>query len=406
MLQSGFDKNLIGYHSEVKQELEEILCWWASQMIDEQYGGFYGSLNNDNEVDEASAKGIVLNSRILWTFSAAYRYEKKPKYKEIANRAYQYIIRHFLDDQYGGVYWSVGRQGNMADGRKQIYGLAFCIYGLAEYYKISSDENALKKAISLYNDIEKYSFDGQYGGYIEALNRDWSQAGDLRLSEKDDNEKKSMNTHLHIIEGYANLYSVWPDEKLKLKIVGLLDNFEQHIINSENHHLNLFFDEAWNVRSTMISYGHDIESAWLLQESAEIITEDLYIKKYKDLAVKMAVASLEGIDKKDGGMYYEIDPVSNHIIQEKHWWPQAEAMVGFFNAYQINREIHFLDQSLKSFEYIKNFLKDAKYGEWFWGIDENGEVMNKEKAGFWKCPYHNGRACLEIVKRIDKLTQS
>ncbi len=387
------------YKAAMETELRLILDWWMHHMMDEKNGGFYGSVSNSNE-PAVTEKGVVLNSRILWSFAAAYNFSPKEEYLKFAERAFNYIENNFIDYRYGGVYWSVDEKGKMKDGKKQIYGLAFCIYGLSEYYRVSSDNTALIIAKDLYNTIEQYSFDKVHGGYIEAFTREWYSSGDLRLSDKDDNERKTMNTHLHIIEAYANLYTVWPDDELKQKIENLLGYFDSYIINKQNHHLNLFMDDEWNVRSSLISFGHDIEAAWLLQECAEVINHQQYINLYRQLSIALADAAAEGLDVKDGGLWYEYDPTKNQLIKEKHWWPQAEAMVGFFNAYQIAREEKYLHYSVNCFEFVKNKIKDNEKGEWIWGIQEDGAIIKKEKAGLWKCPYHNSRACIELIKRI------
>lgn len=391
--------NLSRYKEEVDNELTAILSWWMSNMVDEQGDGFFGSVNNRNKPTPLAAKGIVLNSRILWAFSAAYGFSKNLSHLQTAQRAFEYIISHFTDHEYGGVYWSVDEKGKMLDGKKQIYGQAFCIYGMVEYYKITKDSKALHFAQDLYNHIEKYSFDKIKGGYVEAFSREWTVIEDLRLSEKDDNEKKTMNTHLHIIEAYANLFLVWPDKMLQEKIVVLLDLFDKYMIAKNNYHLHLFMDDDWNVKSTLQSFGHDIEAAWLLLECAEIAGYQIYIDKYKSLSVKLAIAAAEGLDE-DGGLWYEYEPANSNWIKEKHSWPQAEAMVGFFNAFQLSGEKKFLTRSYQSFDFIKKNIKDNHNGEWHWGIYEDGTVMQKEKAGFWKCPYHSTRACIEIHKRI------
>lgn len=394
---------LFQYKTSVEAELNEIMSWWALHMIDLNNGGFKASVNNENNTDKNAAKSIVLNSRILWSYAAAFNFIKKAEYKLLADKAYQYIIENFFDKKYGGVLWSLMPDGRILDGRKQIYGIAFTIYALAEYYKITKGEIVLQKAKDLYECIEGYSFDHSYQGYVEAFTREWKAIDDLRLSNKDDNERKTMNTHLHIIEAYANLYTVWPDEKLKISILKLLDIFETHIINHKNGHLNLFMDDGWFVKSTVVSFGHDIEAAWLLQECAEIAAENSYIEKFKNFAIRLADGAIEGWDKQQGGIWYEFDPVKNYWIYEKHWWPQAEAMVGFFNAWQMSKDEQYLQLSLASFDFIKKHLKDHSHGEWFWGICKGGSLMDKEKAGFWKCPYHNARACMEIAKRIDKI---
>lgn len=390
------------YKTELQNELVLVLDYWMKYSTDEEHGGFYGSVNNNNEPDTNAAKGIVMMSRICWSFSAAYRFNKQPQYYATAERAFNYIFDHFVDREHGGVYWSVDTTGNMLDGKKQIYGLAFCIYGLTEYYKISGNPTALNTAIDLYIFIEEKSFDGVNNGYTEAFARDWEDIADLRLSAKDNNERKTANTHLHIVEAYTNLYTVWPKEKLKDRIANLLELFQQHFINKKHHHLHLFFDDVWNLRSTLQSYGHDIEAAWLLQKCAEVIKHPSLIQQFKELAVPVTNAAIEGLDN-DGGLWYEYEPSNNHLVEEKHWWPQAEAMVGFYNAYQLTGEQHYLRQSLQSWEFIKNHIKDETNGEWFWGVNNDYSAMEKEKAGFWKCPYHSSRALLEVMKRIDQI---
>jgi mannobiose 2-epimerase len=392
---------LPGYRSELQSELTEILEYWKNHTIDNLNGGFFGSIDNRNNVDTQAPKGVVLNSRILWTFSAAYSLLKKDEYLEIAQRAFQYIVDHFIDRKYGGVYWSVDSVGSPLDTRKQIYGLAFCIYGLTEYSKATGERIPLHLAKDLFLKIEQYSFDKEYGGYLEAFTQGWKPVDDLRLSEKDDNEKKTMNTHLHLIEAYANLSSVCPDPRIKEKIRHLLQVFDKYIINKQHHHLNLFMDEKWDVKSSMISYGHDIEAAWLLQECAELIDVESLIHRYRQLALSLSEAAAEGLAN-DGGLWYEYEPLNDHLIKEKHSWPQAEAMIGFFNAYELTKEERYLDYSMNCWQFVKHHIKDKNHGEWFWGVDENSAAMPKEKAGFWKCPYHNSRACMELINRISK----
>ena len=386
------------------QELDDILAYWMQYTPDEKQGGFYGKIDNANHAHPEADKGVVLNSRILWTFSAAYNQTKKTTYLHLAQRAYTYIITHFIDREYGGVYWSVDASGAMQNGRKQIYGLSFCIYGLSEYYKITGDQQALDHAIALFRLIEQYSFDTERKGYFEAFSRDWKPLEDLRLSEKDANEKKTMNTHLHVIEAYGNLYEVWPDPFLKLQIENLLGVFVQYIINARTGHLILFFDENWNVRSNIVSYGHDIEAAWLLQEAAEKIGEQAWVDEMKRMAVKITKAAMKGLDE-DGGLWYEYDATANHLAREKHSWPQAEAMIGFLNAYQVSGDEKFLELSLRSWHFIKQYIKDHVRGEWFWGVNAGHSPMTgKDKAGFWKCPYHNSRACMEVIRRLQALS--
>ena len=387
------------YKEEAEKEMDDILSYWIKYTIDGEHEGFYGKIDNENHPYPDSPKGSVLNSRILWAFSAVYNLTKKQEYLLTATRAYDYIIKHFFDNEYGGVYWSVDYKGKMLNGRKQIYGLAFCIYGLSEYYKASGDKKVLGAAIDLFNEIEKYSFDEKRKGYYEAFGREWTLLADLRLSRKDANEKKTMNTHLHIIEAYANLYEVWPDQFLKIQTENLLEVFLKYMINNKTGHLNLFFDEDWNEKPGIISYGHDIEAAWLLQQCAEKIKSPL-IEEMKKTAIKITNAVTEGLDT-DGGLWYELDINKNYLIREKHSWPQAEAMIGFMNAYQISADETYLERSFNSWQFIKKHIKDKNNGEWFWGVNADHSIMqDQDKAGFWKCPYHNTRACLEIINRI------
>ena len=385
--------------NELNDELGHILNYWMKNTPDNEYGGFLGRIDAEDHVVPGSPKGSVLNARILWSFSAAYNLNKNPEYLKYAERAYQYITSHFIDKEFGGVYWTVDYKGNPLDTKKQVYANAFAIYALSEYYRASGNEDAKTAAISLYNLLDEHSYDAVRTGYLEAFTREWSPINDLRLSAKDANEKKTMNTHLHVLEGYANLYRIWPDNGLKAQIITLLHNFIDHFINPETYHLNLFFDEDWNSRSALVSYGHDIEAAWLLQEAAEIIKHEPLIERLKDISIKIAKTTLSGLDT-DGGLWYEYEPADNHLVKEKHWWVQAEAIVGFYNTWQITGDEKFLDQAEKTWEFVKNNIIDKQNGEWFWGIDENGNPMpNEDKAGIWKCPYHNSRACVEIVKR-------
>jgi mannobiose 2-epimerase len=387
-------ENKTAVRQEFQEELKRILDYWERFTPDEQWGGFYGQLNNDNEVVPGAVKGSVLNARILWSFSAGHRLD-------MAERALAYIREHFIDREYGGVYWSVTADGAPADTKKQIYAIAFTIYGLTEYYRAKPLREVLDLAISLYKDIETYSYDAERGGYMEAFTRDWQPIADLRLSEKDANEKKTMNTHLHILEAYTNLYRVWQDPGLAEKIRDLIAVFTDHIVDGRTNHLRLFFDEDWGARSNIVSYGHDIEASWLLQEAAEVLEDTGLIRQVKELAVRIAVASTGGLNP-DGSMSYEYNRDKDHMVTERHWWVQAEAIVGFFHAAQLTGEAHFYRKFQAAWDYTRQQIIDPVQGEWFWGRNADGTVMQgQDKVGFWKCPYHNSRACIEVIRRLD-----
>jgi len=388
---------------ELENELREILSWWMQKTIDEDHGGFVGKIDDDNTICREAAKGSVLNSRILRAFSSAYNLTKNREYREVAERAFHYIAEHFIDKEFGGVYWSVDFTGKPLDTKKQIYALAFCVYGLSEFYRASKNENAKKIAVYIYNDILTHSYDERFGGYIEALTREWKQATDLRLSEKDANEKKSMNTHLHLLEAFANLYRIWKDRSLEHRIVEIIRIFLDHIVDSKSGHLILFFDEAWNPKSNIISYGHDIEAAWLIQEAAALIGDDSLLDEVNTRSVQIAQAAAKGLDG-DGGLWYEYDVSQQQLTREKHSWPQAETMIGFFNTWQVTGDEKFLKRSLQSWEFVKEYMLDRTLGEWYWGVNaDHSPMKEREKMGMWKCPYHNSRACIEIIQRIENI---
>lgn len=389
---------LENYKKELESELENILCYWKNFALDKRNGGFVGQLDNDNQADFEAPKGSVLNARILWSFSAAHNLKSNSAYLAIADRAFQYLLDFFIDKEYGGVYWLLDAQGKPVDTTKKIYALAFTIYAFSEYHIASKHELAKEKAIEIYKDLVSHSYDLAQEGYFEAFTREWGPLADLRLSEKDANEKKTMNTHLHILEAFTTLYRIWPNAGLRLQIISLLNNFETYILNKKTGNLILFFDENWMARSSVVSYGHDIEASWLLLEAAEAVHDEKLIKSIQSTSVKMAAVTRKGLDM-DGGLWYENE--SSHLNKEKHWWVQAEAMVGFFNAWQISEDKIYLDLSLKSWAFVKKKIIDHNNGEWFWGVTGRGEIMSgQDKVGVWKCPYHNSRACIELIKRI------
>jgi mannobiose 2-epimerase len=386
--------------AEIHNELIHILNYWEQHARDLRHGGFVGQIDQDNKVRDLAPKGSVLNARILWSFSAAYLYTQNPLHLELATRAYTYILEFLTDPEFGGLYWSVDYQGNPLDDHKQVYALAFGIYGMSEYYRATQDKKALEFALEWYQLIDRYSLDRVYGGYIDAFARDWTFLDDKRLSEKDENASKTMNTHLHVAEAYASLYEVCPSPKLKKDIIDLLKIFDGKIIQKPSHHLALFFSDDWRVDSTIISYGHDIEAGWLLQSCAESIRDTGSIHTAKKNALLITAAAMEGLDN-DGGLWYEYNNKNRELIREKHWWPQAEALIGFCNAWQLTGNPLYKNALIKNWRFIRNHILDPGKGEWIWGVDRHTRKMaNQDKVGIWKCPYHNSRACLELLKRL------
>lgn len=386
---------------EVTEELEgNILPFWMNKMTDRERGGFYGRISGEDVLMPDEPKGAILNARILWTFSAAYRLLKKPEYLATATRAKRYLLDFFYDKQFGGIYWSVDCEGNPLDTKKQIYALGFAIYGLSEYARATGDEEALEYAIRLFEVIEKYSFDAEKNGYVEALTRDWQPIADMRLSDKDENEKKTMNTHLHILEPYANLYRVWKDGRLKTQLKNLIELFVTKILDTQTYHLNLFFEDDWTNKYHLISYGHDIEASWLIHEAALVLGDETVLKQIEPVIVRIARAADEGLNA-DGSMTYERFSDKGETDRELHWWVQAENVVGHLNLYQYFGDEEALSTALRCWQFIKDKLIDRENGEWYWSRFADGSInRNDDKAGFWKCPYHNGRMCLEINERF------
>lgn len=391
--------------STLKQEMQEVLTnnilpYWINRMVDEQYGGFYGRITGTEELMPQTEKGAILNARILWTYAAAYRLLKRPEYLAMATRAKEYITNRFLDKDYGGIYWSLNHKGEPLETKKQIYAIGFAIYGLSEYHRATGDKEALETAIRLFEDIEKHSFDPVKNGYCEALTRDWKEIADMRLSKKDANERKTMNTHLHILEPYTNLYRVWEDERLKQQLRNLITLFTDRILDRETCHLQLFFDDDWNSKYHIFSYGHDIEASWLIHEAALVLGEADLIAKVEPVVKRIAAAASEGLTS-EGGMIYEKNLDTGRSDADRHWWVQAETVVGYMNLYQYFDDKDALQKASNCWEFVKTHLIDKEHGEWYWSIRADGTVNREEdKAGFWKCPYHNGRMCMEVLERF------
>ncbi len=381
-------------------ELERILAFWQEHTKDETHGGFFGEIDHLNQVDPSAEKSAILNARILWTFSSAYRLTKKPSYRTTADRAYQFVTSHFVDMERGGVVWSLNADGSVANDRKQLYAIAFTIYGFSEYFGATGNAEALEQAKSLFRSIEDHGYDSDKGGYFEAYAGDWGNLEDFRLSEKDENAPKTMNTHLHIMEAYANLLRYWQDDELKQQLRHLIEISMEKIIQDDSH-FGLFFDADWNPTNRNVSYGHDIEGSWLLQEAAEVLGDGALLSQVKDVALKMAEVTFDEGVAPGAGVKEEFH--IGHGVKDVtyHWWPQAEGVVGFYNAFQLCGDVKYLNMATRLWEFTRDHILDRENGEWFWHVDENGNPVHDAcKVGFWKCPYHNGRACMEIMHRI------
>ena len=385
---------------QMKKELtENILPFWMENTCSPD-GGFYGRIDGNGNLDREAPVGGIMTARILWTFASAYRILGNKEYLEMALKARDLLIGNFYDPEYGGTYWSLNPGGSPLDTKKQIYAIAFTIYGLAELNRATGDAKALEYAIKLFNAIEDHSFDPVRGGYFEAFTRTWEPIEDMRLSDKDANESKSMNTHLHVLEAYTCLYRVWENSLLKERLKGLIEVFEDHIVGNDGH-LILFFNDEWECRSKTISYGHDIEASWLLHEAALVLGDEDVLARIEKMVPQIASAAGEGFTP-EGGMIYEKEGAEGPVDGDRHWWVQAESVVGFFNLWDHFGSSAGMENALMNWEFIKAHIIDHENGEWFWSVRADGSINREDdKAGFWKCPYHNGRMCMEIIERAN-----
>ncbi len=382
-----------------RAELERILAYWAQYSPDPATGGFYGRVTYANEPIKDAPRSVVVNGRILWTFSMAHRLFPSATYKALADRAFTYLSSHFFDEKNGGVYWSITAAGTPLETTKQIYGEAFAMYGLSEYYRISKNEKALQLARDLFNFVEKYAFDPKEGGYKEAVGREGQPIEDYILSKAP--YIKSMNTHLHLIEAYTNLYIVWPDPVLKQRIKGMMGVIMGHIVDEKTHRMRLFFTKDWTPKEEIISYGHDIEASWLLYETAEVLKDEEMLDWVKERCLAMAKAAKTGLGP-DGALNYEFNPETNHTQTDRSWWVMAEQLVGFYNAYELTKQKEYLALAERSWAYIQEKFLDIEQGEWHTTVKADGTQLKNDKIQFWKGPYHNARACAEMWRRLQK----
>ena len=408
------------FYNSISNELfQNILPYWDKYSKDEKNTGFFGKIDNDNVQDAECQRSIVMTSRFLWTYSAVARFTKDAKYLAMADFAYKVIIEKYFDKENDGVYWSIMPDGTPRVDKKQIYGEAFCCYGLSEYaaavQELKKDEElaatAMNKALDIYNLLENHALDKENGGYIEACAKDWSQTNDMILSPKDMNCPKSMNTNLHVMEAYTNLYRTLPvvfaDSKSIQSEVGQslanLITVTQEKIVQKNAHLGMFFDMDWNLLADEISYGHDIEASWLLWEAACELKDEELKDQIRDDVIKMAEVGLdEGFDKENGCLENFLLHSTTNPKRDRTrvWWNQAEAMNGFYNAWQMTGHQKYQEACIQQWNWIQNHQVDKTNGEWWSALDQNGTpILAEDKGGNWKTSYHNGRTCLELLRR-------
>lgn len=401
MLKRGCDllvHSLNTLTEEIRDEwITHILPFWIN-MKDEERGGYFGELDYSLKLDKAAAKGGIANSRILWSFSAAYRNSNLQKYADHANHAYEFLKDKILDHECGGVYWSVDYQGNPLDTRKHVYNQAFAVYSLSEYYRALNNEEALELAKSLFFLIEEKGYNAEINAYKEEFNREWQEQPNEMLSENNVIASITMNTHIHILEAYTTLYRVWPDLRVRAALEKLLYILHERMYDSKIGRLHVFFDENWNSLLDLTSYGHDIEASWLIDDAMQVIGSENpdHQKMIIDLAYSVAKNAIQS----DGSLANERE--KDHLDTTRIWWVQAEAIVGFYNAFQRTEDALFLELVEGLWKYTKNHIIDARPGsEWIWAVKDDGSHEKREIAGAWKCPYHNSRFCIEMIERMN-----
>ncbi|MEO5814518.1 MAG: AGE family epimerase/isomerase [Gemmatimonadaceae bacterium] len=397
---------LTSLRTELKDELvERILPFWMERAVDQKNGGFVGLIYEDGTVLDDAPKGSILNARILWTFSASYAALGGDALLATATRAADYFTTHFIDAEHGGVYWTVDASGVPDDERKHVYAQAFAMYALAEHHRATGEDASLHAAIDIFELVEENAYDHVFGGYDEAFNREWFVLDDSRLGADDVDAPKSMNTHLHLLEAYATLFRVWPNPLLKQRLAELVDIFTNIIAGGDASQVQQFFESDWTPVERIVSYGHDIETSWLVLDAADALGDPAISQRATEMSLRLAAAVLDdGFDVEHGGLFSGTD-ARGVLDTDKEWWPQAEAIVGFVNAFAESGDEEYLDAAHATWLFVRRYFRDLEGGEWHRRVSQSGDVrLGHEKVGPWKGPYHNARACLEIMARVDRRT--
>ena len=376
--------------------IDNILPFWMNNTVDPD-GGFYGSVSVDGKARASADKGAIMNARIVWTFSKAFRHYGYEDYRKMADRAALYFRNHFIDPKYGGVVWNLDSEGIIKDYTKQTYANAFGIYGLAEHFQATGDRESLDAAIGLFQSLESHVHDNVNGGYFETMERDWSISKANGVDGKA-GATKTMNTHIHLMEAFTTLYQVWPDSTLRERLIELLGIMQTRLYDPASKHLILYCTDDWHSIGKVDSYGHDIETSWLLCEAAEVIGDESLLASIRKQSVEMVNVALTEAMTPEGLLLYEKSDAG--VSGSKSWWPQCETVIGCINAWQITGQRKYFDAAVKTWNFIKEHFIDKTDGGWFKSLDSEGRPTREDKANMWNCPYHNSRVAFELRTRL------
>ncbi|MCR5213345.1 MAG: AGE family epimerase/isomerase [Eubacterium sp.] len=421
-------------------EFENHMIPFWKHMIDREYGGYYGLLDYSLKLDKNADKGCILNSRILWFFSNAAVRLNDSDYMTFADEAYDFLQKHFIDKEYGGVYWSVSYDGLPSDETKHTYNQSFAIYALSSYYEASKIKASLETAYELFDIVESKCRDKD--GYLEAFNRFFEKASNEKLSENGVEAGRTMNTLLHLMEAYTELYRVDTEDilgkrqEVKDRIVEMLNIFRNKVFNPKKERLEVFFDLDYNTLIDLHSYGHDIESAWLIDRTVDVLNEFSDGRSKYDMSdiTKVLTKKIYEVAFRENGMPAECE--KGNVLETRVWWVQCEAIIGFLNGIAYSDEkgmlvditeildselvpdfsseidakasektdntLDYLRAAISIWKYTKEYMIDSRSGsEWFAEVGLDGKPFtHKAILDPWKCPYHNGRMYMEILERL------
>lgn len=410
------------YVPKLRHNLEEyVIDFWYPRSIDDEHGGFILSYDDEGAFAGNDAKMIVTQARMTWFFARLTRTDVVDgDYTDAADHGFAFLRDAMWDDDHGGFYWEVDRRGTVRKPRKHLYGQAFGLYALAEYYRVTGNEQALDLAGDLFEVIDDVAKDHQNGGYHEYFEPDWEQVTEgttyLATIEPDWSPKESgesvldptlklMNTHLHLLEAFTTYYRVTGDETVRERLHELLTILTNTVVRKDRPACTDKYDPDWTPKLDdadfrVVSYGHDVENVWLTMEASEAL--DVPTRLFADLYDGLFDYSLEyGYDDQNGGFYF-FGPLGEHATNRiKAWWVQAEAMTSALRMYEATGEDVYRNVFEETYDFIEQYHVDETHGEWHSGVDETLEPVGRKGAEY-KGAYHDGRALIECIETLER----